>query len=194
MFWVVVTVRYLDAFISCMLVAPHTPAYSEWGKGIVGGREGSFNSFKKLNTYVSPHWDLYNPTHAGVLSLSRPSPSLDVVFKYCESTRMCLLVSKCFFLFFNFLFQPGCIPWWGREASFSFKNPAGEISSAGQSKNCSIWTLCNALSPDIYIESAWINAKLLTWNTAANHVIEKAILMQQLLEGHWDEVPRQKYS
>lgn len=41
MFWVVVTVGYLDAFISCMLVAPHTPTYS--GKGIAGGK-GSFNS------------------------------------------------------------------------------------------------------------------------------------------------------
>lgn len=44
---------YLDDFISCMLVAPCTPTYS--GKGIVGGRGASIQSFKKyiVNMYVS---------------------------------------------------------------------------------------------------------------------------------------------
>lgn len=57
---------YLDAFISCMLVAPHTPTYSVCvcvgEEGGLGG--GSIQGFKTYiaKIYVLQHWDFCNFT------------------------------------------------------------------------------------------------------------------------------------
>lgn len=79
---------YLDAFFSCMLVAPHTPTYS--GKGITGGRGASIKGLKSTFSHFL----------AGVFSLNFYPIAGCIVFKYCETTTMLLslVALRCYIL------------------------------------------------------------------------------------------------
>lgn len=151
MFWVVVTVGYLDAFISCMLVAPHTPTYS--GRG--GLWEGGELQFKVFNSNHLATLGLH-VNLAGVFSPQTFTPIAGcIVFKYCESTRMLmsLLVLRCYVYFLKCLrvtdslnvFHDGLERWEDLFCLllFCFFTPSQSRSSAGQSNNCSILNLCD---------------------------------------------------
>lgn len=78
---------YSDDFISCMLVAPHTPTYS--GKGITGGRGASIKGLKSTFSHFP----------AGVFSLNFYPIAGCIVFKYCETTMLLsLVVLRCYIL------------------------------------------------------------------------------------------------
>lgn len=85
-------------FISCMLVAPHSPTYS--GKGITGGRGASIKGLKVHSNHlcIATLGLLYlHTTLAGVFSLNFYPIAGCIVLKYCETTTMLLslVVLRC---------------------------------------------------------------------------------------------------